>query len=80
MFKYSKTKNNEGCFAIIVSKKINKSAVARNKIRRQISTALRLNLSEIKQAINCVVIPHKHISSFNFQQIEDQIKFFFKHI
>lgn len=65
-------------FAIIISKKIHKSAVVRNKLRRQISESLRLNLPE--KSINCVIIPHKHILQFDYQEIEVQIKLFLKNV
>lgn len=43
--------NSRGCnrFAVVVSKKVYKSAVARNRIRRRVYEALRLDLNRLLQ-------------------------------
>lgn len=78
MFKYDFSRQPESQFAMVVSKKISKKAVERNKLRRQISEALRLHLNIINKPINCVIIPHKHILQFDYQEIEKQLTFFLK--
>ena len=40
--------------AVVVSKKVNKSAVARNKIRRRIYEVLRLKLTQIKPSSSLI--------------------------
>lgn len=80
LFKYTDSKQDFSQFAVIVSKKISKSAVERNRIRRKIFTAIRLKLGDLKKNLKCVVIPHKHITTVEYQDIENQINFFFKHI
>lgn len=80
LFKYSLSNQEISRFAFIVSKKVSKSAVKRNKIRRQISSILRLHLSELKKPTNCVVIPHKHIFEYSFSELEAQLINFLKHI
>ena len=32
----------------------------------------------IQKPINCVIIPHKHILQFDYQEIEEQLVFFLK--
>jgi len=80
LFKYDYSRESESKFAIIVSKKISKKAIERNKIRRKIYAVLRLNLTLIQQPINCVIIPHKHILEFDYQDIEAQLVFFLNKI
>lgn len=78
LFKYDFSRNVDSQFAIIISKKISKKAVERNKLKRQISEALRLHLELINKPINCVIIPHKHILQFEYAEIEKQLIFFLK--
>ena len=40
--------------AVVVSKKVNKSAVARNKIRRRVYEVLRLKLTQIKPSTSLI--------------------------
>lgn len=80
MFKYAISSEKTSQFAIIVSKKISKKAVERNKLRKQIYASLRLNLDLIQKPINCVIIPHKHILQFDYKDIEQQLVFFLNHI
>ena len=76
-FVIRKTDSNEEKkhFTTIVSKKISKKAVTRNKLRRQIFEAIRLNLesAELQQTI---FIPKRNISNATFQEIEHDIKQF----
>ena len=48
------TKAQPTRIAVVVSKKVNKSAVARNKIRRRIYEVLRLNLDQIKPSSSLI--------------------------
>ena len=43
-------------YAVVVSKKILKSAVGRNRIRRRVYEALRLELPKIQQPVDCIFI------------------------
>ncbi|MDR2063553.1 MAG: ribonuclease P protein component [Candidatus Nomurabacteria bacterium] len=43
-------------FGVIVSKKVLKSAVGRNRIRRRIYEVLRLELPKIKKPVDCLVL------------------------
>ena len=55
-FKYTSNKHRlHSRFAIIVSKKIYKSAVKRNRIRRRIYEIIRKNLPDIKESQDIVI-------------------------
>ncbi len=56
---YLRTKKNvfpESRFGFIVSKKISKKAVVRNKIKRKMREAIKNNLSGIKKGFDVVII------------------------
>lgn len=63
-------------FRTIVSLKIDKKAVKRNKLRRQIYEALRLSEQENKQEQNydLIIIPKKSILGAKYQDIEKDLK------
>ncbi len=74
-------KNNEHFFRyrVIISKKIDKSAVKRNKLRRQIYESIRINSIDEKKALknttnyDILLIPKKNISSNSYKEIEKDI-------
>ena len=72
------TKNNSDCFrfACIVSKKIDKKAVIRNKFRRRIYEAIRLNMEllENRAPLDIIFIPKKLIKETKYQQLDSDIK------
>lgn len=58
-------------YAVVVSKKILKSAVGRNRIRRRIYEAIRLELSKIQKPIDCIfIINSKEILDLDFKEIQ----------
>ena len=62
-------------FAVVVSKKVLRSAVGRNRIRRRVYEAIRLNLSEFKQPRDYVfVIYSQRIKSLPFSELEKEIR------
>ena len=65
-------KNDLNCsrFGIIVSKKIAKKAVIRNKIKRRIREILRNRIKEIDRGYDVVIIPSKEIVDKNYQEIK----------
>lgn len=62
-------------FGIVVSKKVSKSAVKRNRIRRVISEFLRLNLSGFPQKKDVVVIvlPGKSVAQHNAKEVRESV-------
>ena len=76
VFKYEKT-NNPSQFAVSVSKKIDKRAVKRNKLRRQIYEAIRINLEEAKDNFAILIIARPPCQKANFNNINQSIQTFF---
>lgn len=65
----------------MVSKKIAPKAVTRNKLRRQITESIRINLDTIRKPIVCLVIMKKGSSeSLEYGIIDSQIKEFFNQL
>ncbi len=60
-------------FGFIVSKKIDKAAVTRNKIRRQLSEAVKSLLPELRTDIFVLVLVKKRIKKASFQEIKDNL-------
>ena len=58
-------------FAVVVSKKVEKSAVGRNKIRRRIYEILRINLDKIpKERDYIFVVFSKDVMKMNYKELE----------
>ncbi len=68
--------NEEGVnrFSTIVSCKIDPKAVRRNKLRRQIYEAIRLNIPKTTKTFDSILIPKKRILQSSYQEIFDDIK------
>lgn len=60
-------------FAIVVGTKVSKSAVKRNKIRRQFREALRLKLDEVKTGFDVIVLVSKPAQELNYQEKEARL-------
>lgn len=70
----SNTRNHQR-FAVVISKKVIKSAVGRNRVRRRVYEAIRLNLPEFKDNKDCIfVIYSKTIKDINFEELKELIK------
>ena len=62
-------------FAVVVSKKVEKSAVGRNRIRRRIYEAIRLELPEYKtKNDNIFVVYSKSLMTLPFEEIRKEIR------
>ncbi len=64
---------SESRFGFIVSQKISKKAVVRNKVKRRLRAIIFKKLSKIKKGIDVVVITNIGIESQSFQEIEKNI-------
>ncbi len=68
--------NDNAHFGILVSTKIYKKAVDRNKLRRQLSEISRIFLDEhkdFKKQSNIVILPLASVKKANFQEIQDDL-------
>ena len=61
-------------YAVVVSKKVLKSAVGRNRIRRRVYEAIRAELPNITQPVDCIFIIYtKEISTIEFKTLRSLI-------
>ena len=65
-------------FGFIVSKKISKRAVDRNKIRRILSEVVRKNLEKFENGTRIVFLTKKEILGKKMEEVEKEVKKFFK--
>lgn len=76
VFKYEKT-NGPSQFAVSVSKKIDKKAVKRNRLKRQIYEAVRTNLTKLKESFIVVIIARPPCQKATFKDLNESIQTFF---
>jgi ribonuclease P protein component len=61
-------------FAVVVSKKVLKSAVGRNRIRRRVYEAIRIERPNIQQPVDCIFIIYtKEIATIDFSELRGLI-------
>ena len=61
-------------FAVVVSKKVLKSAVGRNRIRRRVYEAIRLEQAKIQKPVDCIFnVYNKDVALMEFQEIRNLI-------
>lgn len=66
------------CFAFIVSKKIDKKAVGRNRLKRQLREIARQNLSKTKNGYDIIILARKTLMENSGGNIKAEIKKLFK--
>jgi len=73
-------KNNrpQSRFGIIVSTKVSKKAVVRNRLKRRLSEVIRLNLSEIKSGFDVIIMVKQALAEKKYQEIESELLQLFK--
>lgn len=64
-------------FGFIVSKKISKKAVVRNKIKRRIRAIIREFFSEIIEGYDYVFFARPGIENLDFEELKDKVKILF---
>jgi len=67
-------------FGFIVSKKISKRAVDRNKIRRLLAEGVKENMGEVKEGIFGIFLAKKALLGKKFEEVEKEVKEVFKKI
>ena len=78
--KFIKNSLNFNRVGFIVSKKVSKKGVIRNKIKRRLREITRKNLPYLKKALDICIICLPEIKQKKFYQIEESIKKIFKKI
>ncbi len=72
---FADNSRNRQRYAVVVSKKILKSAVGRNRIRRRVYEAIRLELPKIQKPVDCIfLIYSKEILDIDFKEIQKSIR------
>ena len=70
--KFFKNSLDYSRFGFIVSKKFSKKATERNRIKRQLNSAVELNFSKIKNGFDIVVMISSELNNKSYQEIEDE--------
>ena len=65
-------------FGIIISNKISKKAVERNKIRRRIKSWINKNQTKIKKGFDIIIITKKSIVDYSYLETEQDLLKIFK--
>lgn len=76
--KMNKLENSRFCF--IVSKKVAKKAVVRNKIKRRLREITRKNLLKIRKGLDIIIIALPGAEKENYKVLEEKINKLFKKI
>ncbi len=78
--KIKKNNLNISRFAFIVSQKVSKKAVIRNKIKRWLREAVRTNLVRIISGVDCILTASPGIEIKNFKEAEETVSKIFNKI
>jgi len=76
--KYTKNELNITRIGIVISQKISKKAVIRNKIKRRLREILRLRLKTIIKGYDVVILTRKGIEDCTYEELEKNIDYAFK--
>jgi ribonuclease P protein component len=61
-------------YAVVVSKKVLKSAVGRNRIRRRVYEALRLEQTKIQKPVDCIFnVYNREVATMEFSELQSLI-------
>ncbi|MCR4752904.1 MAG: ribonuclease P protein component [Candidatus Saccharibacteria bacterium] len=72
---FANNSRNKQRYAVVVSKKVLKSAVGRNRIRRRVYEAIRIELPKIEKPVDCIfIIYSKEILDMDFKVIQKTIR------
>ena len=74
--KILKNNQDDNHFGVVVSKKISKKAVNRNKIKRRLREIIRQ--AHIKPGLNIIIIAKPEIIDKNYQDIKNELEDLFK--
>lgn len=72
VLRFRKSEKEENRFSVIITEKIAKKAVARNRLKRQIYEVIRLNQDKFPTStqFDILILPKKAIIGATFQDIE----------
>jgi len=78
ILRFSKNELSKSRFCVVVSKKISKRAVDRNRIRRRTYEALRLNYDKIKPGFDFMIFAKLSVLKLSYSDIEKDLLYIFK--
>lgn len=68
---FADNSRNKQRFAVVVSKKVMKSAVGRNRIRRRVYEAIRSQQGKIVKPIDCIfIVYNKEVMTMEFKELQ----------
>ena len=70
ILRFKKNRLKEPRFGFVVSQKVSKKAVVRNKVKRRLREAVRGLLQRVKNGIDAVIIALPETQAKNFQEVE----------
>lgn len=72
---FADNSRNKQRYAVVVSKKILKSAVGRNRIRRRTYEAIRVQLPNIQKPVDCIfIVNSKEVLDIDFKELRTLIR------
>ena len=72
---FNANSKNKKRFAVVVSKKVLKSAVGRNRIRRRMYEIIRAELPQITKPVDCIfVIYSKDVQEMPFLELKELVR------
>ncbi|MBU4360887.1 ribonuclease P protein component [Candidatus Parcubacteria bacterium] len=77
-FKIIKNNLSKNRYGIVVNLKVDKRAVARNKIRRRIKEIVRLNDEKLKQGFDVMILTRELVKELSYQEIKSKLLDLFK--
>jgi len=72
--KYLKNNKNYSCFGIVVSLKVSKKAVVRNKIKRRIRAIIFGQLKTIKPGYDIIILTKPEIKELDYWSLKKKIE------
>lgn len=72
-FKWRKNGLGVSRFAVVVGTKVSKSAVTRNRLRRQVREVIRLRLAEIKPGFDVMMLVRKEAIGKTYAELESHV-------
>ena len=71
---FAENSRNKQRFAVVVSKKVMKSAVGRNRIRRRVYEAIRLQQTTITKPVDCIfIVYNKEVMVMEFKELQNLV-------
>lgn len=75
----SENKRRNSRFAVVVSKKVLKSAVGRNRIRRRVYEVIRAEFPKVRELVDVIVVVYsKEVESMPYEELMEALRELFE--